>query len=670
MAYDEVSNALRPPSPSQQSGLKALSSIGAVITLVVLTFHGSLGSFFSFDDFSYLARSQRSFVDVVKLFDIVDTHGWYRPTTELFFTVGRWLFGLDPVGYHVLSFSIHLVTIVLVWYLFSELFQHPWLSSYGTLIYCLNSLQYVPTYWLSAVSETLVTFFMVAALAMLVRFQKSRSLIWLFLSYFACLSAFASKENALVLAFVYPVMAFRKEKSDSWRDAVRRSALIAMPVVLVACIYLAIRLSTGILSSQGPYQLEVGWHVLRNVLQGLVWLTNTPQNLSDGVGVVSIVKVSLYAALIVTALSLDHNLGKPVSALQGAVWCLAAMFPVALLHPARLDSYYFQFSLAGFALLVAGCFSILYLSFGKRLKLLFTSIIIIHLITLSVETKHRLESLERIHWVSKRADVARRAFESLRLLDVRVNKKSKILILGSADTESLAAFHYGDLFRTFYSRQDLRTEFLEDLHQLRGATDGDEWVLFYFLPDGRLVEMTAEVKKFLEQSPVDKVGFLALMFQKAGLELLSDLDVAKNLAPHQLIKGWYDFEPTGGETGHRWIGERAEALLKVPWGTRTLSVSGVIPDISKHLGGKVQLTVVLGGVPLSYREITQSGRWELEAPLEFKEESTQLVEIRVHPTFNPHKIDGARDDRDLGVLIKKIAATPPTNEPSRQKEKW
>ena len=116
----------------------------------------------------------------------------------------------------------------------------------------------------------------------------------------------------------------------------------------------------------------------------------------------------------------------------------------------------------------------------------------------------------------------------------------------------------------------------------------------------------------------------------------------------QLGEGWYPLERL--PYAARWTGPHARAYLLRPANPRRLGLEVSIPD---QAPAPVTLTITLGET--SQTLTLRDGGWhELFVPVPSNLPSEVEVGLAVTPTFNPSRLGLSQDDRDLGVLVKRM----------------
>jgi len=209
-------------------------------------------SYFVADDWSVIARNAHvSWQDVPQWFVTV-RFGWYRPLFELFVALCWKLFGLNPVGYHLMSILLYTLLSATVGIL-GELLTDDWrVGGLSTVLFAVLGCHAEPVLWFSATNELMAGLFTACGITSYVLFRRTGMRFWLLASGIGYLLGITSKETAAFLPFMllaYDVLLFYAvtNKRLSWRSL---SPLI--PFVLLGMIFVLFRLSGG-----SPYSVTV-----------------------------------------------------------------------------------------------------------------------------------------------------------------------------------------------------------------------------------------------------------------------------------------------------------------------------------------------------------------------------------------------------------------------------
>jgi hypothetical protein len=309
-------------------------------------FRGALGFFFSADDFPALARAAGL---------LPRLHGpWRLLSGQLYFDLLRPLAGLHPLGYHLVSLTLHGGCAATLFALLQRRLSAP-AALAGAAFFATHPSHYAAAYWVSAVGAPLALLASLGAIEAARRPDRAR---WLAVPLFA--AALLARESVLLLPLGLAVLldwdarGTGRGPARPWRD----------PLVL-ALAALALALGTDLLATDvlgtrtgpGAYRLDAGAALLANLASYLGWSANvllpTVRRFQDaadplaygwGAGLLALWLAglasrglrrrgwlpagALYLALLAPALPLAHHtyhyyLYAP---LAGLAWCVAAGF--------------------------------------------------------------------------------------------------------------------------------------------------------------------------------------------------------------------------------------------------------------------------------------------------------------------------------------------------------
>ena len=180
--------------------LKYVLPLLLIYLSTALIYFQSLNYYFFQDDWYIL--NQLGVHNILYFFKPRTDLIYYRPLgMETFFFLGRLLFGLNPVGYHVTAFSIHLANITLLFFLILKTFKNKVSAILGTLMYATADFHYMTLSWL-ALSWTLIgTFFIFSAINVYLQYKQDHKLPQEIIIYTLFLFGLLSTEFAVIFPF-------------------------------------------------------------------------------------------------------------------------------------------------------------------------------------------------------------------------------------------------------------------------------------------------------------------------------------------------------------------------------------------------------------------------------------------------------------------------------------
>ncbi len=169
--------------------------IGVLAGILLLSFIAYLPVFqngFVWDDDLYIQSN--TLIQTLNLKNIFSENvaGNYHPLTILVFAIEYQLFGLNETGYHAVNVGIHLLNVVLVYYVVFMLSRKQGVALVTSLLFGIHPLHVESVAWASELKDLLYTFFFLASYSFYLRFitggQKKFYVIALLLFLFSLLS--------------------------------------------------------------------------------------------------------------------------------------------------------------------------------------------------------------------------------------------------------------------------------------------------------------------------------------------------------------------------------------------------------------------------------------------------------------------------------------------------
>lgn len=128
--------------------------------------------------------------------------GNYHPLTILTFAIEYQFFGLNETGYHVINLLLHLLNVVLVFYVINLLVNKPIVALVAALLFAIHPLHVESVAWAAELKDLLYTFFFLASYILYLKYLTSQQKkLYLFSLFLFCLSLL-SKAMAVSLPVV------------------------------------------------------------------------------------------------------------------------------------------------------------------------------------------------------------------------------------------------------------------------------------------------------------------------------------------------------------------------------------------------------------------------------------------------------------------------------------
>ncbi len=205
-----------------------------LITVMIYTRSFSQPFMIGWDDGEYISNpdiQNLSATNVGKYFSTFYL-GMYQPIPVLTFALNYHFSGDNPLGYHIFNLLIHLVNIVLVYYLVRKLAGNDIAGLTAALLLAIHPMNVESIAWLSARSTGLFTMFYLLALMAYLRYLRNglilRGLIPVFLFFTASLF---SKSMAATLPMVLIMMDFWSRRRLNKKTIIEKLPFFAMSVI-------------------------------------------------------------------------------------------------------------------------------------------------------------------------------------------------------------------------------------------------------------------------------------------------------------------------------------------------------------------------------------------------------------------------------------------------------
>lgn len=210
-----------------------------LIVLVNLIVYGNtFFNKFTYDDKAVILES--TFITSLRNLPGLFTHDYfdktielsYRPVVTFTYFIEHALWQKRPMGYHATNLGIHILSVLVLYWLLEIFFPATLVPLFGSLVFSLHPVNTEAVNAISFREDLLATFFVLVAVALYVqtfRAQRRNGLLMV-LSLVAGLLAMLSKESAAALPFLLLIMELLLRPSRMARTA---SLQARMPLFLV-----------------------------------------------------------------------------------------------------------------------------------------------------------------------------------------------------------------------------------------------------------------------------------------------------------------------------------------------------------------------------------------------------------------------------------------------------
>ena len=208
----------------------------AILILTIIIYRPVFFNDFVWDDGPYVQNNLN-----VQSFDLKNIlfnfeMGNYHPLTMLAFATEYYFFGLNETGYHAVNLFIHLLNIVLVFYVVFLLNGNPTIAILVSLLFGIHPLHVESVAWISELKDLLYTFFFLGSYVFYLKFIQFSKNKFYILSLILFLASTLSKAMAVCLPVVFILTDYFKGRKIN-----SKTLLEKLPFILIS-------LSIGILA--------------------------------------------------------------------------------------------------------------------------------------------------------------------------------------------------------------------------------------------------------------------------------------------------------------------------------------------------------------------------------------------------------------------------------------
>jgi hypothetical protein len=229
-----------------------------ILAAAVIAYLPSLNNGFIADDWVILHRVDVLEADPLYLNEVVPEN--FRLTSYAVFGLLKPLFGYNAAPFYLFNILLHALNCILLSVVVREITgdsTSAWLSG---LFLAMFQAPQEAVVWLAAMNETLSACFMLLTLICWLRGRRA-------LAAFAFIAALFSKESAVMLVVLLPLVETNRGKHVAWRDY----WILALPALLFS-IFFILTLSVNFQLTHGTYALgPQGLAVLLKSLHRLIW---------------------------------------------------------------------------------------------------------------------------------------------------------------------------------------------------------------------------------------------------------------------------------------------------------------------------------------------------------------------------------------------------------------
>jgi len=269
-----------------------------LVIFCIILFANTLGNSFIWDDRDLIVKNDyiKSPKNIPQLFSVqywrrpaVETSGQYRPIRDLSFVLDYSLWGTNPSGFHYTNLVLHIINVLLVFYLVLMLtgaaggVARPGIAFIAALLFAAHPIHTESIVWIKNRQDLLASMFLLSSFLLFARRKTGSDPVFLKklgLTQFFFVLALFSKEIAICLPAVLVLYAlvFLKKKD------IKKAVVLTVPFFVMSGLFLAFKVFVlgGLVSAEHDVRLEVYTHalVILKTIGYYLWLLAFPFNLT------------------------------------------------------------------------------------------------------------------------------------------------------------------------------------------------------------------------------------------------------------------------------------------------------------------------------------------------------------------------------------------------------
>ncbi|NQZ71405.1 MAG: tetratricopeptide repeat protein [Lentisphaeria bacterium] len=211
--------------------------IAGLYLLAFIAYYPSVGNGYIWDDNHYVTENEqlRSFEGLKNIWSKPKSIPQYYPVVHTSYWLEYQLWGLNPMGYHIINILLHATTALLIFLLFRQLkIPLPWLAA---VIFVVHPVHVESVAWITERKNTLSLFFAIASLLCFIRainklddLEKVKINMY-FLSLLLFILAMLSKTVVCSLPAVIIILLWWK--STEWKKPEWKICLFLIPFFII-----------------------------------------------------------------------------------------------------------------------------------------------------------------------------------------------------------------------------------------------------------------------------------------------------------------------------------------------------------------------------------------------------------------------------------------------------
>lgn len=241
----------------------------AAVTLAVF-WQVSQFEFVILDDVFYVTQnsyvqSKISFSGILWAFSTEPVRfiGFWHPLTWISLMLDYQLFGVNAGGYHMTNLILHILSALLLFWLFNRMTQAVWESAFVAAFFALHPLRVESVAWVAERKDVLSVFFWILTLCLYVYYTEKPAIKRYLLVCLSFICGFMSKPTVVTLPVImilldyWPLKRFESQKGNSMLWQLREKTVFFFLSAIFSFITIYAHLGLSTKNWQFPFESRV-----------------------------------------------------------------------------------------------------------------------------------------------------------------------------------------------------------------------------------------------------------------------------------------------------------------------------------------------------------------------------------------------------------------------------
>lgn len=219
--------------------------LSIILIFILAIYYNTIKFDFVTDDYDQIVFDKK----IKSIFNIFDfflspisnslSTQYYRPIFTLSLSVDYFMWGLNPIGYHLSNIILYCLFIICCFVFVNIFIDNTLICFIITLLFSVHPVHSEAVSWISARNEILMSIFFLLSFIFFIKFSVRKSYIFLTLSYIFFLIAIFSKETAVVL----PIILYIYDNLFNFNTKKKEKILIITPFIVLLIFYIILRIN-------------------------------------------------------------------------------------------------------------------------------------------------------------------------------------------------------------------------------------------------------------------------------------------------------------------------------------------------------------------------------------------------------------------------------------------